>query len=122
MCLLTIGFINASGKESVCSVGDVGLILGLGRSPGAGHGYPLQYSGLENSKDTVHGVAKSRTRLSDFHFTSLHKIRQNLKSKVPYLLESAATVLLLTYPGLCSLLCNFLNFLLPMLPPDVGLT
>ena len=44
----------------------------LGRSPGEGKGYPLQYSGLENSMDCiVHGVAKSRTQLSDFHFTSL---------------------------------------------------
>ena len=42
---------------------------GLGRSPGEGKGHPLQYSGLENSTDcTVHGVAKSRTRLSNFHF------------------------------------------------------
>ena len=50
-------------------MGDLGLISGLGRSPGEGKGYPLQYSGLENSMDyTVHGVAKSRTQLSDFHF------------------------------------------------------
>ena len=46
-----------------------GLIPGLGRSPGAGKGYPLQYSGLENSLDyIVHGIAKSQTQLSDFHF------------------------------------------------------
>ena len=45
------------------------MILGLGRSPGEGKGYPLQYSGLENSMDCiVHGVAKSQTRLSNFHF------------------------------------------------------
>ena len=45
------------------------MIPGLGRSPGEGKDYPLQYSGLENSIDCiVHGVAKSRTRLSDFHF------------------------------------------------------
>ena len=57
------------GKESACNVGDMGLIPGLGRSPGKGKGYPLQYSGLENSKDCiVHGVAKSWTQLSDFHF------------------------------------------------------
>ena len=50
-------------------MGDLGWILGLGRSPGEGKGYPLQYSGLENSMDCiVHGVAKSWTRLSDFHF------------------------------------------------------
>ena len=43
---------------------------GLGRSPGEGKGYSFQYSGLENSMDsTVHGVTKSRTRLSDFHFS-----------------------------------------------------
>ena len=38
-----------TGKESACNVGDLGLILGLGRSPGEGNGYPLQYFGLENS-------------------------------------------------------------------------
>ena len=44
-------------------------IPGLGRSPGEGKGYPLQYSGLENSMDCiVHGVAKSQTQLSDFDF------------------------------------------------------
>ena len=47
-------------------MGDVGSIPGLERSPGEGKGYPLQYSGLEYS---VHGVAKSRTQLSDFHFS-----------------------------------------------------
>ena len=48
-----------------------GLISGLGRSPGEGKGYPLQYSGLENFMDCiVHGVAKSQTPLSDFHFHS----------------------------------------------------
>jgi len=47
------------------------LIPGLGRSAGEGEGYPLQYSGLENSMDyTVHGVAKSQTQLSNFHFTN----------------------------------------------------
>ena len=60
---------GSDGKESACSVGDLGLIPGLGRSPGGGHGNPLQYSGLENYMDCiVHGVAKSRTRLSDFRF------------------------------------------------------
>ena len=60
---------GSAGKESTCSAGDLGSIPGLGRSPGEGKGYPLQYSGLENSMDcTVHGVAKNRTRLSDFPF------------------------------------------------------
>ena len=50
------------------NAGDLGLILGLGRSPGEGKGNPLQYSGLENSMDCiVPGVTKSQTRLSDFH-------------------------------------------------------
>ena len=65
-----MGFTGGSaGKESACNVGDLGSISGLGRSPGEGKGYPLQYSGLENSMDCiVHEVAKSWTRLSDFHF------------------------------------------------------
>ena len=59
---------GSAGKESACNVGDLGLIPGLGRSPGEGKGSPLQYSGLENSMDcTVNGVSKSQTRLSDFH-------------------------------------------------------
>ena len=53
---------GSAGKESGCIAGDLDLIPGLGRSPGEGKGYPLQYSGLENSTDyIVHGVAKSRT-------------------------------------------------------------
>ena len=60
------------GKESACSagdIGDMGSIPGLGRSPGDGHGNPLQYSCLENPMDreawwaTVHRVTKSWTRL-----------------------------------------------------------
>ena len=50
------------GKESACNVGDLGSVPGLGRSPGERNGYPLQYSGLENSMNCiVHGVAKSWT-------------------------------------------------------------
>ena len=60
---------GSAGKEYACNVRDLGSIPGLGRSPGEGKGYPLQYSGLENSIDyTVHGVTKSRIQLSDFHF------------------------------------------------------
>ena len=40
---------DSAGKESACSVGELGSIPGLGRSPAGGKGYPLQYSGLENS-------------------------------------------------------------------------
>ena len=62
---------GSGGKESACNAGNLGTIPGLGRSPGGGHGNPLQYSCLENYMDRgtwgaiVHGVAKSRTRLSD---------------------------------------------------------
>ena len=64
-----MGFPDSSiGKESACKAGDPISIPGLGRSPGEGKGYPLQYSGLENSMDCiVHGVTKSQTQLSDFH-------------------------------------------------------
>ena len=51
---------GSAGKESACNVGDLGSIPGLERSPREGKGYPVQYSGLENSMDyTVHGIAES---------------------------------------------------------------
>ena len=64
-----------SSKESACNARDLGSIPGSQRSPGGGHGNPLQYSCLENTMDggawqaTVHGVLKSWTQLSDFTFT-----------------------------------------------------
>ena len=67
---------GSDSKESTCNEGDLGSIPRLGGSPGKGNGYPLQYSGLEDSVDrgawqaTVHGVVKSQTQLSDFYFTS----------------------------------------------------
>ena len=66
-----LGFSCGSAvEESTCNSRDLGPIPGLERSRGEGKGYPLQYSGLENSMDyIVLGVAESRTRLSDFHFT-----------------------------------------------------
>ena len=73
---MLVGFPGGSEfRTSVCNAGDLGLISGLGRSHGEGNGNPLQYSCLENPMDggvwwaTVHGVAKSRTRLIDFTFT-----------------------------------------------------
>ena len=81
---------GSAGKESAFIAGDLGSIPGLGRCPGEGKGYPLQYSGLDNSMDCiVHGVAKSWTRLSDFHFlftittpTSIPPLRGH--TKCPY--------------------------------------
>ena len=56
-------------KESTCNAGDLGLIPGLGRSPGDGKGYPVQFSGLENPMECiVCWAAKSQAWLSDFHF------------------------------------------------------
>ena len=73
-----MGFPVAShGKESSCSAEDPGLIPGLGRFPGEGNSYPLQYPCLENpmdrgaSRDTVHGVAKSWTQLSELIYNVL---------------------------------------------------
>ena len=59
---------GSASKESPCNMEDLASIPGLERSPGEGKGFPIQYSGLENSTDCiVHRVAKSRTWLSDFH-------------------------------------------------------
>ena len=69
---------SLDSKATAYNAGDLGSIPGSGRSPGEGNGNPFQYSCLENPMDqgawwaTVHGVAKSRTRLSDF--TSLHLV------------------------------------------------
>ena len=71
-----LGFTDGSaGKEPACNMGDLGSVPRLGRSPEERKGYPLQYSGLENSMDRrVHGVTNSRTLLSDFHFLSLYPV------------------------------------------------
>ena len=70
--MLYRGFPGGSGgKESACNAGNWGSIPGSGRSPGEGHGSPLQYSYMENPTDrgawqaTVHGVTKSQTQLSN---------------------------------------------------------
>ena len=84
------------GKKPTCNAGDPGSIPGLGRSSGEGIGYPLQYSGLENSMDCiVHGVAKTRICLSNFHYhlkkqAQLHALyKKSTLNKKPkrYMLE-----------------------------------
>jgi len=74
---MSLGFSGGSdSKASACNVGDPGLIPGLGRSSGEGNANSLQHPCLENPMDggawyaTVHGIAESRTRLSDFTFLS----------------------------------------------------
>ena len=76
--MAVMGFPGGSaGKESACNAEDLGSIPGLGRPPEEGKGYPLQYSSLENSMDCiVYGVAKSRTRLSNFHFALLYNCKE----------------------------------------------
>ena len=114
-----LGFPGGSdGKESFCSAGDLGLIPGLGRSPGERNGYPLQYSDLENSVDrgawqaTVYGVSKGWTRLNDFHFPlgltglislqikGLSGLLQHHSSKASILQHSAFFMVQLSHPVL----------------------
>ena len=73
---------SSDGKESACNAGDPSSIPGSGRSPGERIGYPLQYSGLENSMDCiVHGVTKSQTQPSNFFALLLgRKAMTNLDS------------------------------------------
>ena len=78
---------GSDGKESACSEGDLGLILGLGRSPGGGKDYPLPFSGLENSMDsTVHGAAKSWTGLSMIEVANLKYWWTTICLPVPFVI------------------------------------
>ena len=110
---LCLGFpCGSAGKESGCNAEDMGSIPGLRISLGEGKGYPLQYSGLENSMDCiVHGVSKSQTRLSDLHFShSVQKQDQSLCIKflmMELLLYTAAGILYLTISIFCFLLLTF---------------
>ena len=82
----------------------MGSIPGLGRSPGEGQGYPLDYSGLGNFKDcTVHGVGKSRTQLSDFHFL-FHWINGSI-SKVTQKMGQASITIHLHFILRADLIC-----------------
>ena len=90
---------GSAGKKSACNVRDLGLILGLGRSPREGKGYPPQYSDLENSMDyTVHGVAKSQTQLSDFHFTFTFWTLQSTLTSDKAVVQSLSHVQLFAAP------------------------
>ena len=85
---------GSAGKESSCNAGDLGQIPGLGRSPGEGKGYPLQFSGLENSVDRiVHGVTRSQTRLSDFPFHFTFRIARSYDKSLFNVQRNQQTVL-----------------------------
>ena len=117
---------GSAGKESACNAGDLGLIPALGRSPGEGKGYLLQFSGLEKSMDwIVPGVAKSQTWLSDFHF---HFSSVQLLSRIRLFATSLSITKSQSSPKLMSiksvmpsshliLCCPF--FLLPPIPPSI---
>ena len=94
---------GSDGEESACDAGDPGSITGSGRSPGEGNGNLLWYSCLENSMDrgawwaTVHGVAKSQTRMSDSHHTQFScEVGQSLDPVPPArgVLSSARCILI----------------------------
>ena len=93
-------------KASASNVGDLGWIPRLGRSPGEGNGNPLQYSCLENPMDggawwaTVHGVAKSRTQLSDFTF---HFLSHAICISYAHILTTHPSFPLHHHPGLVTI-------------------
>ena len=89
---------SSTDKESTSNAGDPGLIPGSGRSNREGKGYPLQYSGLENS---VHGVTKSRTRLSHFRF--------HLGERHYYAYHREVTFLKILFECVCSIVNRFIR-------------
>ena len=92
LCFLVAQLVNSLWRDLSHNVGDLGSIPGSGRSPGEGNGNTLQYSYLENPMDggawqaTVHGVSKSRTRLSDFTFSPvyMHRISVPVHQRVQF--------------------------------------
>ena len=96
---------DSDGKASAYNAGDPGSIPGSGKSPGEGNGNPFQYSCLENPMDrgawwaTVHGVAKSQTRLSDFTHTHTHthtQVGHSFSSKEQVSFNSVTAVTICT--------------------------
>ena len=80
---------DSDSKESACNAGDLGSIPELGKCPGEGKGYLLQYSGLEVSMDCiVHGVAKSQAQLSDFYFQKNKNFCMNKNARFEMVFEN----------------------------------
>ena len=89
---------GSTGKESACNVGDLGLITGLGRCPGEGKGYPLQFSGLENSMDSQR-VRHDWVTSTSLHFFLGICLTQGLNLHLLGLLHWQADSLKLAPPG-----------------------
>ena len=96
--LLTIAFLrvfpdSSVGKESTCNAGDLGLISGLGRSPGEEKGYPLQNSGLENSMDWAMGSQRVRCDWATFTFIAFLSANVNMVKRQITVLLFMTTIL-----------------------------
>ena len=111
---MIMGFPGGSnGKESTCYAGSLGSIPGLGRFPGEGNNYPLQWSDLENSKDrgawqvTVHGITNGWTWLRNFHFQDDNKALFFINMKKVPLHKSIWRYLLLNFQNMV----KFVHFL-----------
>ena len=97
---------DSTGKESTCNVGNLGSVPGLGRSPGEGNSYPLQYSDVENSMNCiVRGVTKSWTELSNFHF---HYHSHHAVHNIPWFIHFTV--------GILCFLTYFIHFATPSPP------
>ena len=114
---------GAAGKESAHNVGDLGSIPGMGRSPGKGKGYLIQYSGLENSMDyIVHGVTKSGHNWATFIFTffmadqSSQTFHTTLNLLAPFSLECLCLTLLHQSDSVCPFRPTFNLSTLPWAP------
>ena len=93
-------------KESPCNVEDLGSIPSLGRSPGEVKGCPLQYSGLQNSMDCmVHGVTKSQTRLSNFHFHQLKGLFIDYFKELTLFKKNSCIILMLFIFFISTIIC-----------------
>ena len=101
------------------------IFEGIYRSPGEGNGNPLQYSCLENSMDggawwaTVHGIAKNRTRLSDFTYSLTLEIKQLQYFKVTIHHSLSKSTLLLAFLPIPLSLSNHFILCCPLLPPSI---
>ena len=79
---------GSAGKEAACNVGDLGSISGLGRSPGEGKHYPLQYGEFHG----LYGIAKNQVGLNDFHFHLGASLIAQLVKNLPGMQENVRSL------------------------------